>query len=156
MVINDNNNFAPSLFQSLCEFLGDCFGPWYFFSGAALPHKNTLVQNNHLRFHTMTSIKIMRSYYCLNIRTASMKHHHAHGAKKKTTNKRQKQKQNKTKKSKLFLYVYGNERLWLKLWARGDRNCAILLRGAAEGPLVLTMFNPETRMKAVGLYICFI
>ena len=25
-VINDNNNFAPSLFQSLCEFVSDCFG----------------------------------------------------------------------------------------------------------------------------------
>ena len=26
-VINDNNNFAPSLFWSLCEFVGDCFAP---------------------------------------------------------------------------------------------------------------------------------
>ena len=49
-VINDNNNFAPSLFWSLCEFVGDCFGPRYFSSGAALPQKNTSVQNNHLRF----------------------------------------------------------------------------------------------------------
>ena len=65
-VINDNNNFAPSLFRSLCEFVGDCFGPWYFSSGAALPQKNTLVQNNYLRFHTMTSKKMVRSYYCLN------------------------------------------------------------------------------------------
>ena len=64
-VINDNNNFAPSLFRSLCEFVGDCFGPRYFSSGAALPHKNTSVQNNHLRFHTMTSKKMVRSYYCL-------------------------------------------------------------------------------------------
>ena len=48
-VINDNNNFAPSLFRSLCEFVGDCFGPRYFSSGAALPQKNTLAQNNHLR-----------------------------------------------------------------------------------------------------------
>ena len=31
-VINDNNNFAPSFFQSLCEFVGDCFGPLYFSS----------------------------------------------------------------------------------------------------------------------------
>ena len=54
-VINDNNNFAPSLFGSLCEFVGDCFGPRHFSSGTALPQKNTLVQNNHLRFHTMTS-----------------------------------------------------------------------------------------------------
>ena len=29
-VINDNNNFAPSLFRSLCEFVGDCFGPGIF------------------------------------------------------------------------------------------------------------------------------
>ena len=64
-VINDNNNFAPSLFWSLCEFVGDCFGPRYFSSGAALPQKNTSVQNNHLRFHTMTSKKMVRSYYCL-------------------------------------------------------------------------------------------
>ena len=65
-VINDNNNFVPSLFRSLCEFVGDCFGPRYFSSGAALPQKNITVQNNHLRFHTMTSKKMVRSYYCLN------------------------------------------------------------------------------------------
>ena len=64
-VINDNNNFAPSIFRSLCEFVSDCFGPRYFSSGAALPQKNTLVQNNHLRIHTMTSKKMVRSYYCL-------------------------------------------------------------------------------------------
>ena len=64
-VINDNNNFAPSLFRSLCEFVGDCFGPRYFSPGTALPQKNTSVQNNHLRFHTMTSKKMVRSYYCL-------------------------------------------------------------------------------------------
>ena len=49
-VINDNNNFAPSIFWSLCEFVGDCFGPRHFSSGAALPQKNTSAQNNHLRF----------------------------------------------------------------------------------------------------------
>ena len=65
VVINDNNNFAPSLFRSLCEFVVDCLGPRYFSSGAALPQKNTSVQNNHLRFHTMTSKKMVRSYYCL-------------------------------------------------------------------------------------------
>ena len=43
-VINDNNNFAPSLFRSLCEFVGDCFGPRYFSSGAALPQENTSVE----------------------------------------------------------------------------------------------------------------
>ena len=46
-----------------------------------------------------------------------------------------------------YTNIYGHERLWLKLWARGNCNCAILLRGAApkqnstiavtEGPLVL-------------------
>ena len=41
-VINDNNNFAPSLFRSLCEFVGDCFGPRYFSSGAALPQEKYL------------------------------------------------------------------------------------------------------------------
>ena len=64
-IINDNDNFAPSVFRSLCEFVGDCFGPRYFSSGATLPQKNTSVQNNHLRFHTMTSRKMVRSYYCL-------------------------------------------------------------------------------------------
>ena len=48
-IINDNNNFAPSIFRSLCEFVGDCFGPRYFSSGATLPQKNTSVQNNHFR-----------------------------------------------------------------------------------------------------------
>ena len=33
-VINDNNNFASSTFQSLCEFVGDCFGQRYFSEGA--------------------------------------------------------------------------------------------------------------------------
>ena len=36
-IINDNNNFAPSIFWSLCEFGGDCFGPRYFSSGAYPP-----------------------------------------------------------------------------------------------------------------------
>ena len=66
VVINDNNNFAQSLFQSLCEFVSDCFGPRYFSSGAVLLQKNISVQNNHLRFHTMTLKKIVHSYYCLN------------------------------------------------------------------------------------------
>ena len=30
-----------------------------------LPQKNTLVQNNHLWFHTVTSKKMVHSYYCL-------------------------------------------------------------------------------------------
>ena len=54
-IINDNNNFAPSIFRSMCEFVGDFFGPRYFSSRTMLPQKNTSVQNNHLRFHTMTS-----------------------------------------------------------------------------------------------------
>ena len=64
-IINDNNNFAPSVFRSLCELVGGCFGPRYFSLGATLPQKNTSVQNNHLRFHTMTSKKMVRSYHCL-------------------------------------------------------------------------------------------
>ena len=44
-------------FRSLCEFVGDCFGPRYFSEGA--------VQNNHLWIHTMTSEKMVCSYYCL-------------------------------------------------------------------------------------------
>ena len=56
-IFNDNNNFAPSIFWSLSEFVGVCFGPRYFSSEAKLPQKNTSVQNNHLRFHTMTSKK---------------------------------------------------------------------------------------------------
>ena len=34
----------------LCEFVGNCFGPRYFSLGVTLPQKNTLAQNNHLRF----------------------------------------------------------------------------------------------------------
>ena len=26
-IIIDNNNFEPSIFRSLCEFVSDCFGP---------------------------------------------------------------------------------------------------------------------------------
>ena len=47
VIINDNNNFAQSLFRS------------------ALHQKNTSAQKNNLRFHTMTSKKMLRSYYCL-------------------------------------------------------------------------------------------
>ena len=41
-IINDNNNFAPSIFRSLHEFVCDCFGPRYFSSGATLPQKKYL------------------------------------------------------------------------------------------------------------------
>ena len=67
-VINDINNFAPSIFQSLCElceFVGDCFEPQYFSLGAMLPQKNTSVKNSHLRIHTMTSKRMVHSYYRL-------------------------------------------------------------------------------------------
>ena len=42
LVINDNNNFAPSFSWSLCEFVGVSFGPRYFSSGATLPQKKYL------------------------------------------------------------------------------------------------------------------
>ena len=60
----DNNNCAPSFLRSLCEIGGDCFGPRYFSGGAQLPKKNTEVQNNHRRIHTMTETKMVQSYYC--------------------------------------------------------------------------------------------
>ena len=60
----DNNNCAPSFLRSLCEIGGDCFGPRYFSEGAQLPKKNTEVQNNHRRIHTMTETKMVQSYYC--------------------------------------------------------------------------------------------
>ena len=44
-VINDNNNFAPSLFRSLCEFVGDCFGPRYFSEGAEIPRSKTITSD---------------------------------------------------------------------------------------------------------------
>ena len=44
-VINDNNNFAPSIFWSLCEFVGNCFGPWSFSPGAYAPSENYLDLN---------------------------------------------------------------------------------------------------------------
>ena len=40
-IINDNDNFAPSISPSLCEFVGDCFGPRYFTSGATLNQKKS-------------------------------------------------------------------------------------------------------------------
>ena len=41
VVIKDNNNFAPSFLQSLCEIGGDCLVSTYFSSGPVLPQKNT-------------------------------------------------------------------------------------------------------------------
>ena len=60
----DNNNCAPSFLRSLCEIGGDCFGPRYFSEGAQFPKKNTEVQNNRRRIHTMTETKVVQSYYC--------------------------------------------------------------------------------------------
>ena len=34
VVINDNNNCAPTLFRSLCEIGGDCFDALVFFFGS--------------------------------------------------------------------------------------------------------------------------
>ena len=36
-IINDKNNFAPSIFRSLCEFVGDCFGLRYFLRERKIP-----------------------------------------------------------------------------------------------------------------------
>ena len=41
-IINDNNNFAPSIFWSLCEFVSDCFGPRYFFFESYVPSEKYL------------------------------------------------------------------------------------------------------------------
>ena len=40
VVIDDNNNFAPSLFWSLCEIIGDCFDAPIFSLRAHLGSKN--------------------------------------------------------------------------------------------------------------------
>ena len=39
--------------------------PWYFFLGAGLSQKKTLVQNSHLQYHMVTSKLKGHSYYCL-------------------------------------------------------------------------------------------
>ena len=56
LVINDNNNFTPSLLCSLCEIVHDCFGARVFFFGAVpLPQKNPgfipspLISHNDLK-----------------------------------------------------------------------------------------------------------
>ena len=45
-IINDNNNFAPSIFRSLCEFVGGCFGPQYFYLG---PKQSPPISHNDLK-----------------------------------------------------------------------------------------------------------
>ena len=64
-----------------------------------------------------------------------------------------------------YTNISGHERLWLKLWARGDCNCAILLRGCApqqnstiavtEGPSVLTQ-RLEWRSYIFVLYTAYL
>ena len=53
----DNNKCAPSFLKSLCEIGGDCFGLRYFSEETQLPKKNTEVQNNHRRIHTMAELR---------------------------------------------------------------------------------------------------
>ena len=51
-IINANNNFAPSIFRSLCEFVGDCFGPRYFSEGAEKylgPKQSPPISHNDLK-----------------------------------------------------------------------------------------------------------
>ena len=60
----DNNNCAPPFVRSLCEIGGDYFGPRYFSEGVQFPKKNTEVENNYRRIHTMTETKMVQSYYC--------------------------------------------------------------------------------------------
>ena len=52
-IITLHHFFFFFLFLSLFELVCDCFGPLY---SSTLPQKNTEVQNNHLRTHTMSSL----------------------------------------------------------------------------------------------------
>ena len=45
VVINDNNYFAPSVFRSLCEFVGDCFGDRYFPALRKIPPSKTITSD---------------------------------------------------------------------------------------------------------------
>ena len=58
MVTNDNN-FAPSIFRSLCSFIGDCFGPQYFCSLIKILRCTTTTSN----FTPWPQNKMARSYY---------------------------------------------------------------------------------------------
>ena len=55
-----NNIFIEKYFWNACRLFWYCYWYWYCSSGAKLSQKNTLAQNIHLRFHTMTSKKIVR------------------------------------------------------------------------------------------------
>ena len=40
IAFNDNNNFAPSIFRSLCEFVSDCFGPQFTKQSPPISHND--------------------------------------------------------------------------------------------------------------------
>ena len=65
MVINDNNNFAPSLFWSLCEssvtVLDLCIFLWELHSQRKIPWSKTITSD----FTQWPQKKMVRSYYCL-------------------------------------------------------------------------------------------
>ena len=57
------------LFWGHCVKIGgDHFGPRYFSEGSQRPKKNTEVQNNHRRIHTMTETKMVQSLIVINNR----------------------------------------------------------------------------------------
>ena len=65
MHVNDNNNFAPSLFRSLCETVGDCFGASEFFFGSCTPSEKYLGSKQSPPIYSITSKEMVSSYYCL-------------------------------------------------------------------------------------------
>ena len=65
-VIIDNDKFAPSFFLSLCE-IGDLDAS-VFFGGSWDPSEKYLCSNQSPQIHTMTSKKIVHSYYCYNFK----------------------------------------------------------------------------------------
>ena len=65
-IINDNNNFAPSIFRSFCEFLGDCFGLRYFFFGSYAPSEKYLgpTQSPPILYNEKDGAQLLLSNYC--------------------------------------------------------------------------------------------
>ena len=61
-VINDNNNFATSLFRSFCEFDGDCFGSQYFSLGALGPKQSPSISHNDLKKYVVQLL--LSKYRC--------------------------------------------------------------------------------------------
>ena len=62
-IINDNNNLAPSIFRSLCEFVSDCFGPWYFSAPSEKylsPKQSPPISHNDLK---KDSAQLLLSYW---------------------------------------------------------------------------------------------